>query len=565
MKRIIISFLIGALLVLAGLLVPTSLYVSFLSEGALTSAGLSDRVVTLKAILVGLGLYALFTVVIPVGRSNYLEPTLAPPVSSPYVTLVMALLLLATGLRLYALDVGIWYDEMLTHANYMPLSIGQIVSTFTDANNHILYSVAARATIDGLGDSVWSLRLPAAIFGVASIWALYFFARRVASPLVALFSVALITVSYHHIWFSQNARGYTMLLFFALLSSAFLFKALDRNRPWLWVLFAITGALGALTHLSMGLLMAAQFLVYLGREWRESSEIRRRWWVGFFFGFIPLGLLTLLVHGLVLRDIFEGNLIGGGLQDARLDWLNPFWAAQEILSGLQVGLSGGQGTLGLAAVGAAGFVFLVGVIHFLRTYPAVLVLFFVPVILGFTVMTTIGYTLFPRFFFFTMGFAVVILVAGAAQIGSWFSRLFRMRGAWGAVIPSILCLAIVGASVASLRWVYAPKQSFEAAIAHIEANRAPEDTVVAVGIADFPLNTYFAKGWEHVETAEELTALRETASRTWVVYTMPVHAKTVYGDVIEMLDADYLPAEEFFGTLSGGTVVVHLERDGETG
>ena len=164
-----------------------------------------------------------------------------------------------------------------------------------------------------------------------------------------------------------------------------------------------------------------------------------------------------------------------------------------------------------------------------------------------------------------MGFAVVILVAGAAQIGSWFSRLFRMRGAWGAVIPSILCLAIVGASVASLRWVYAPKQSFEAAIAHIEANRAPEDTVVAVGIADFPLNTYFAKGWEHVETAEELTALRETASRTWVVYTMPVHAKTVYGDVIEMLDADYLPAEEFFGTLSGGTVVVHLERDGETG
>jgi uncharacterized membrane protein len=48
---------------------------------------------------------------------------------------------------------------------------------------------------------------------VASIGALYLLGRAVAGPTEALFAAALMTVAYHHVWFSQNARGYSGLLF----------------------------------------------------------------------------------------------------------------------------------------------------------------------------------------------------------------------------------------------------------------------------------------------------------------------------------------------------------------
>ena len=76
------------------------------------------------------------------------------------------------------------------------------------------------------GDGPAALRLPAVLFGVASIAALYLFARRVTTVREALVAAALMTVSYHHIWFSQNARGYSALLFWTLVSSWLFARAL---------------------------------------------------------------------------------------------------------------------------------------------------------------------------------------------------------------------------------------------------------------------------------------------------------------------------------------------------
>ena len=64
------------------------------------------------------------------------------------------------------------------------------------------------------------------LFGLASILALYLFGRQVTSASESLLAAALLTFSYHHVWFSQNARGYTGLLFWTLLSSWLLLRAL---------------------------------------------------------------------------------------------------------------------------------------------------------------------------------------------------------------------------------------------------------------------------------------------------------------------------------------------------
>ena len=82
----------------------------------------------------------------------------------------------------------------------------------------------ANVFVTVLGESAWSIRLPAVLFGVASIPVLYALGERVTGTREALLACAILSVSYHHIWFSQNARGYTMLAFWTILSTFWLRK-----------------------------------------------------------------------------------------------------------------------------------------------------------------------------------------------------------------------------------------------------------------------------------------------------------------------------------------------------
>ncbi len=364
----------------------------------------------------------------------------------------IVLLFCAAVLRLYSLDIGIWFDEMLTHVNYMPLSVGQIVSTYHDANNHVLFSVLARLSLSLFGDTVWALRLPAVLFGIGSIVALYALARRVASVRESLFAVALMTFSFHHIWFSQNARGYTALLFFSLLSSAWLLDAIRHGSPRKWLLYSLAVGLGAFTHLTMGLVALAHFAIWAAALFRATPYR----WNGLFYGFIPVGLLTFQAYALVLPSVVGGALLNSGLQGPDTEWTNPLWALMEIVNAVQVGFAGG--VVALVAVAIFG----VGLLDFLRTRsPAVAALFLIPVVVGFAAMTSIGYTLFPRFFFFGMGFGIIILIRGAMLSGQYLGRLVRLSNPWPARVGVLFCAGIVSVSLLSLRYVYLPKQNYD--------------------------------------------------------------------------------------------------------
>ena len=143
---------------------------------------------------------------------------------------ILGILACAFALRLYKLDLGLWYDEVLTYVGYARMPFGEILTTYNNENQHFVFTLLAHACFVIFGEGAWALRLPGALFGVASIWALYLFARQVGSTRQALFAAALFTFSYHHIWFSQNARGYSGLLFWVLLSSYFLLRA-HAGRP----------------------------------------------------------------------------------------------------------------------------------------------------------------------------------------------------------------------------------------------------------------------------------------------------------------------------------------------
>jgi len=181
-----------------------------------------------------LGLHGIFLLYSPFAfRSD--RPTAWHPIRGRSLAILIGLTVLATVLRIPGLNSCMWLDEVLTMVRFARPPVAQILTSFPDQNQHMLYSLLAHGSMRLFGEQVWALRLASVLLGIGSIWTLFLIGRRLMGETEALLACALMTVSYHHIWFSQNARGYMGLLFFTNLATWLWLEAMDRNtlRPWI--------------------------------------------------------------------------------------------------------------------------------------------------------------------------------------------------------------------------------------------------------------------------------------------------------------------------------------------
>jgi 4-amino-4-deoxy-L-arabinose transferase-like glycosyltransferase len=455
----------------------------------------------------------------------------------------LAILFVALALRLYGLGTGLWYDEILTYVHFARLPLGEIITTYDDQNQHFLYSILAHMSFLVFGEDAWSFRLPAVIFGLASIVALYLFGREVGTSRESLLASAWLAFSYHHIWFSQNARGYIGLLFWTVLSSWLLVLALRENQLRLWVVYAVAVALGTYTHTTMLFVVAGQFVVYVRRLFGRREQPWHSRWAGFLFGFVLAGLISLTLYSLVFPQMFGGLLTQGAEQAAAVAaWKNPLWSLSELISNLEISLAGKvTGVLVMA-------LFVTGLWSFKNENPIILYLMLIPVLVCALTMKAIGHPIWPRLFFFNIGFASLVLVRGTTVLGG------RARGA---SIGTILCAGLIVLSVISIPSVYAPKQDYAGALKYVDENYEQGDRVVTVGpVATFPYKYFYNKNWETVETVQDLDAIRSHANRTWLLYSMPLHVEASYPELISAIKREFKIVKQFYGTVGGGTIFV---------
>jgi 4-amino-4-deoxy-L-arabinose transferase-like glycosyltransferase len=109
-----------------------------------------------------------------------------------------------------------------------------------------------------LGQSEVWVRLPAAIFGIASIPLIYVVARKLVGVGPALASAAILAFSPTHVYYSQEARSYTMTILLVLVSSWFFVRAVEQNRERDWALWTIFGVLAVYSHYFGSLVLVAQ-------------------------------------------------------------------------------------------------------------------------------------------------------------------------------------------------------------------------------------------------------------------------------------------------------------------
>jgi hypothetical protein len=464
-----------------------------------------------------------------------------------YTWMIMGLIGCATALRLYDLGSGLWHDEIVTYINYTKLPFGDIVTTFDSQNQHPLYSLLAHVSIKIFGDSVWSLRFPAAIFGVGSILAVYLLGRHIANEREAILSAGLLVFSYHHIWFSQNARGYTGVLFWTLLSSWLLLRALEEKRPQVWIWYAITSALGVYTHLTMVFVIFAQFFIFFWSHFLRPRMVSSDWLIGVVCGFSLAGVLTFLLHSLALPQILVDML---GETSTVAVWKHPMWAILQFINGMQLGFNS------MIVGGIALVVFVLGVVSYGRTCPALLQLLFIPVLTCGLLSIILGHHLWPRLFFFAIGFGALVAIRGIMVVAQSISLLVNISAAKAIKFGIMLCVSIIVAAGSAIPAAFAPKQDYQGARTFVEGNRAPGDAVVTLGLATFSYQKYLQTSWEEAPTLEALNVIRLRSKRTWVVYTFPPHMREVYPAIMSSLHRDFKVLKKFQGTLKNGAIVV---------
>ncbi|HWP48964.1 MAG TPA: glycosyltransferase family 39 protein [Candidatus Limnocylindrales bacterium] len=478
------------------------------------------------------------------------------PIMAKSGVIVILLTLIGLTLRFINLNQGLWYDEIIALVRFIRLPLRDLLTTYTSENQHMLYSVLAHLSIVEFGEHIWSLRLPAVVFGVASIPALYLLGKTITSRWEALLATALMTVSYHHVWFSQNARGYTGLLFWTLVGTYLFLRGLQQNRINLWIGYGIAMALGIYTHLTMVFVLLSHAIVFVWQLYSDKNkgELVKTDLKMPLIGFGLTGLFTALLYAPILPQMVA-HFGGGGTIPSQ--WTEVFWAISEAIRGLKVGFA--KGVLGVLGLLVAGFFFTCGLWSYAKENRKVFALLVLPGLLGAVPLTLLEHNIWPRFFFYTLGFILLIAVRGAMVVGKLIAGLQVGQNSeiYGMKIGSTIIGLLIGLSLASLPFAYQyPKQDYEGAMNFVEKVRKPSDLVVTVGLAAVVYEEYYKKNWEVITTVEQLNQIRAQAPETWLIYAFPIFVESRYPEVMAAIFKDFTPVKIFPGTLGGGEIYV---------
>ncbi len=177
------------------------------------------------------------------------------------VVLVGGLTVLAAVLRFYRLaHQGFWFDEgntaLLVHLS--PIRMLQLLP-HNESTPPLYYCVAwVWSRIFGSGEA--GLRSLSAVAGVATVPVVYVAAAKLITPRTGVVAAALAACNPFLIWYSQEARAYSMLVLLGAASVATFAYALERpstRRVGAWVL---ASALALGTHYYAALIVVPEAL-----------------------------------------------------------------------------------------------------------------------------------------------------------------------------------------------------------------------------------------------------------------------------------------------------------------
>lgn len=566
---------VGVCLILAGLLLPTRWYATLPRISSLPPRPFSGTTL-LQATFIFEGLVAIalaYTGWRPPSRrgtSGTADPgqstsTFTRPFFHANAALVFVTVIAAT-LRFYRLDLDLWIDEVATVSKYASQPLAAVYGSYLSPGNHLLNSLLLKVSVNLFGETEWAVRLPAVLFGIATIPVMYWLARMAMSRAASLGAALLLAFSYHHIFFSQNARGYSAHLLFALLSTGFLVDAMraDRPRSWFCYTFSMTLGFAALmttVFVLLGHVSAAA--VELAKLSRKGSDGSRPLAIRLALAFAAAGFLAFQVYAVSIPDVLAiyptvYATQGSGFAVFSLEF------AGEMVRGISAGF--------LKGVTAVPFVFLAawGFMSLLRRNASTAVALSSCLIFTVLFLTARGQSVAPRFLLLGVPLAILSGMAAIDDVADWLGRRQRLKAFTSRNLVLGLSTALAGLSLLALPAYYStPKQPYRKAIAQLETTWKDGDRVVVAYPAITGIEYYLERdrspisgAFVFVRTPGALDSAEARAAngRVRLVTTLFRVLRSESPAFAAQILRDWVPVTTLRGTLGDGDINIWHRR-----
>ena len=189
-----------------------------------------------------------------------------------------AILVVALALRLYQLEASSFWIDELTQIRWSRLPFGRMLADVMGGPGQApLDYIVTHYVYYYIGRSEGILRLPAVVWGVLSVAAVYGLGRRMFDKTTGLLAAALLAILPIHIYYSQEMRPYSLAVLMVLLATLAFHRALSRNTRGAWALYGGTLVVGMYAHYHVavvGILHGAYLLWMALAKWLPWRSLR---------------------------------------------------------------------------------------------------------------------------------------------------------------------------------------------------------------------------------------------------------------------------------------------------
>ncbi len=189
-----------------------------------------------------------------------------------FVAALTGLLLLATYARVEQIGLrSLWHDELCTwHASRMPL--GESLRWGPELTKPPAYQLALRAVTQDPHPSESMLRLPAALCGLALLPVALWMGRLAGGLGIGLALLALLAVNALQVFYSREARPYSMLVLGCAMSTGLWYSLITNRRTGTLCAYVAVTALTLYAHYLAGLTIVGHAVWWLVSRARRPAE-----------------------------------------------------------------------------------------------------------------------------------------------------------------------------------------------------------------------------------------------------------------------------------------------------
>ena len=399
--------------------------------------------------------------------------------SLPLFALLAAL---SFALRVYKINQSLWYDEIYMVFNFLSQPWQDVFWNFSRPNNHILYTLLAKLSANKFGLKEWSLRLPSLVLGAFIPPACYALYRKRLGDFTSFLAALFLALNFWSVWFGQDARGYSGLILFSMLSQLLFLELLQERKIHKVIFYILSCMIASYFHLYMLFIIAGHiiysFLGFARQKYFAKTAGETTSAMSFI---IPCLALALSISPYLLLLNQMNAYFGGVSHVIEGRWLDLAFLkdAVRLFSGSHILWVGGLFLV----------VFIPGAVRLYKADRGVFWIYVIPAALIITSTFILHIFIYARFLSFAMPFFCLGLALGIDSISEWAgARLKWLKKQYSSAALGALAAAVLLASLS--RYYQLGKQDYKDAAAYAKTHY-PYQAVLAFGMGCDAFQYYF--------------------------------------------------------------------------